>query len=73
MKALSQTIQKLWPILKLSNQQTNKQTGQKQYVPDIATGDIKKQNKTKHTQKKQKNKNTLIQKNNNTYFWLWNY
>ena len=28
-------------MLKLSNQQTNKQTGQKQYVPAIATGDIK--------------------------------
>ena len=29
-------------MLKLSKQQTNKQTGQKEYVPTIATGDIKK-------------------------------
>ena len=40
MKALSQTVQKLWPMLKLSNQQTNKQTGQNQYVPAIAIEDI---------------------------------
>ena len=44
-KALSQMVQKFWPMLKFSNQQTNqktnKQTGQKQYVPAIATGDIK--------------------------------
>ena len=45
MKALSQMVQKLWAMLKLSNQQTsqqtNKQTGQKQYVPAIAIRDMK--------------------------------
>ena len=40
-KALSQTVQKLWPMLELSKQQKTQQTGQKQYVPTIATGDIK--------------------------------
>ena len=38
MKALSERIQNLWPMLKLSNKQTNKQTEQKQYVPAVATG-----------------------------------
>ena len=37
-KALSQMVQKLWPMLKLSNQQTSKQTGQKQYVPASLPG-----------------------------------
>ena len=42
-ESISERVQNLWPILKLSNKQTNQQTGQKkQYVPAIATGDIKK-------------------------------
>ena len=32
---------KLMTMLKLSNKRTNKQTGQKQYLPAIPTGDIK--------------------------------
>ena len=37
-KVLSQTVQKLGPMLKLTSQQTNKQTGQKQYVPASLLG-----------------------------------
>ena len=41
MKALSEKVQNLWPMLKLSNKQTNTQKGQKQVVPAIATRNIK--------------------------------
>ena len=46
MKTLSLTVQKLWPVSKLfvdkhkngeTNQQANKQTGQKVYAPDVST------------------------------------
>ena len=42
MKALSERVQNLWPMLKLSNKQTNTTNRQgKNNVPAIATGDIK--------------------------------
>ena len=43
MKSLSIIAEKLWPRLKLSvtNTQTNRQTGRKQYAPPLAGGIIK--------------------------------
>ena len=41
LKALSERVQQLMTNVEVV-QQTNKRTGQKQYVPAIATGDIKK-------------------------------
>ena len=47
MKAISLTIQKLWPILKFladkeMDRQKNKSTGQKLYVPDLSMQGNKK-------------------------------
>jgi hypothetical protein len=44
MKALSFTIQKIWPMLKFlqTNKQTDRRTGQKLYAPDLSIRGHKK-------------------------------